>query len=97
MRIGADGRFRCCSRGVQATMLQFEVASEIDLPIERGPDEAVIVELASKLDVPAELVFALLDLEKDFPDMGVWGAKTGLERRVGRIIADAAAGLATNP
>ena len=52
-------------------------------------DDRLMAAFAAKHDVPVEIVKALLDLERTFPDMGVWGAKTGLENSVAAIVAAA--------
>ncbi len=58
---------------------------------EDGGDD-LIARVAAETDVPEMMLQALVGLERDFPDLNVWGAKPQLARRVSTILESAAAG-----
>ncbi len=56
---------------------------------EEDVDNALIRRYAAESGIEASLVFDLLALEHEFPDMGAWGAKTRLLARVTDAIVQA--------
>jgi hypothetical protein len=54
---------------------------------ERGAE--LIARAAADREVSADLLTALLDLEREIPEANAWGAKTLLARRVAEILDEA--------
>lgn len=53
-------------------------------------EQKLIADVAAEYEVNEDVIFSLLGLEQEFPDIYAWGARANLKRRVGQILQQAA-------